>query len=81
MLPKWRRSSHGDTQSHSGEVLSVAVSSDGKYVASGGRDKLIHIFDSRTNEEIKSFSGHRDDVTCLSFQRDSMSLFSGSLDR
>jgi ribosomal RNA-processing protein 9 len=59
----------------------VAVSSDGRYVAAGGRDKLIHVFDSRTNEEIKSFSGHRDDVTCLSFQRDSMSLFSGSLDR
>ena len=29
----------------------------------------------------RSLQGHRDAVTCLSFRRDSYSLFSGSLDR
>jgi ribosomal RNA-processing protein 9 len=62
-------------------VLSVAVSTDGKFVASGGRDNLVRIYDSRTNNEIKALSGHRDAVTCLAFKRDSPSLFSGSLDR
>ena len=81
LLPKWRRTVNGDTQSHSGEVLCVAASSDGKYIASGGRDKLVRIFDRRTNAEVKALSGHRDAVTCVSFQRDSSSLFTGSLDR
>jgi ribosomal RNA-processing protein 9 len=78
---KWRRSTHGDHQASEGEILAVAVSTDGKYVASGGRDSLVRIFDARTNSEIKSLSGHRDAVTCLAFRRDSPSLFSGSLDR
>jgi ribosomal RNA-processing protein 9 len=59
----------------------VAVSTDGKYVASGGRDRLVRIYDSRTNSEIKVLSGHRDTITSLTFRRDSPSLFSGSLDR
>ena len=68
-------------QSHSGEILSVAVTSDNKYVVSGGRDNILRIYDTRTNEEIKSFTGHRDAITSLSFKGDSYSLFSGSLDR
>ncbi|CAE7805879.1 Rrp9 [Symbiodinium microadriaticum] len=68
-------------QSHSGEVLCVAVSSDGKYIAAGGRDKLVRVFDKRTLTEVKALSGHRDAVTCLAFRRDSSSLYSGSLDR
>jgi ribosomal RNA-processing protein 9 len=78
---KWRRSTHGDHQASEGEILAVAVSTDGKYVASGGRDSLVRIFDVRTNSEIKSLPGHRDAVTSLAFRRDSPSLFSGSLDR
>lgn len=57
------------------------MTTDGKYVVAGGRDNMIRVFDSRTNTEIKSFAGHRDAVTSLSFKRDSYSLYSGSLDR
>lgn len=82
--PKWSRKTHPDFQSHEGEVLSVAVSTDMKYLASGGRDNLVRIFDTRLNSskaEVQSFSGHRDAVTSLAFQKDSYSLFSGSSDR
>lgn len=79
--PKWSRSSHMTSQCHEGEVLSIAISSDKKYLASGGRDSLVRIFDTRCNEEVQKFTGHRGPVTSLAFQKDSYSLFSGSLDR
>lgn len=82
LRPKWSRGTHGDDQSWDGEVLCVSNTSDGRYAVSSGRDKSIRIFDSRLkNAEIKCLQGHRDAVTCLSFRRDSYSLFSGSLDR
>lgn len=68
-------------QSSAAEILSVAVSTDGKYLASGGRDCLVRIYDTRISQEIKAFSGHRDAVTAMAFRRDSCSLFTGSLDR
>jgi len=81
---KWSRKTHRDTQSHEGEVLSVAISSDMRYLASGGRDNLIRIYDTRLSgdcSEVQSFCGHRDAVTSLTFQKDTYSLFSGSADR
>ena len=89
--PKWIKNSD-KIQSHSNEVLAVAVTSDNKYVVSAGRDSLIHIYDTRLKEEIKTLGGHRDAITSLSFKSASASdgvsssasnytLFSGSLDR
>ncbi|RLN92998.1 hypothetical protein BBJ28_00016427 [Nothophytophthora sp. Chile5] len=62
-------------------VLALAVSSDGKYLASGGRDKLVRVWDVEKNELQESFSGHRDAISALAFRLRSHSLFSGSLDR
>jgi ribosomal RNA-processing protein 9 len=82
LRPKWSRSTHGSEQCCKGEVLSVAVTSDGRYLASGGRDTCVRIFDTRmSSTEVQAFKGHRDAVTSLAFRRDSYSLFSGSLDR
>lgn len=78
---KWNRKTHPDSQSSGGEVLAMAVTTDGKYLATGGRDCLVRIFDLRINQEIKAFQGHRDAVTSMAFRRDSNSLFTGSLDR
>ena len=82
LRPKWSRATHGTEQCSKGEILAVAVTSDGRYVASGGRDCFVRIYDTRTaSSEIRAFQGHRDAVTTLAFRRDSYSLFSGSLDR
>lgn len=79
---KWQRALDGDQQSHHGEILAVAISSDGKFVASGGRDRIIRIHDSRMEQsEIKSFTGHRDTISGLCFQSGTYSLFSSSYDR
>jgi ribosomal RNA-processing protein 9 len=78
----WSRNENRSIQASSGEILAVTVSSDGRYVVSGGRDNFVRIYDERINNaEIKCFQGHRDAVTSLAFRKDTYTLFSGSLDR
>jgi ribosomal RNA-processing protein 9 len=91
LLQRWSRQRNGAAQSCEGEVLAVAVSPDGRYIACGGKDNLIKVFDRKTNfPEAKELRGHRDAVTSLAFRaqhsatstvQSSTSLFSGSLDR
>ncbi|XP_041347577.1 U3 small nucleolar RNA-interacting protein 2-like isoform X2 [Gigantopelta aegis] len=66
---------------HTGHVLSLAISSDGKYLASGDANKLIHIWNPDNCELIHTFEGHRGPVTGLSFRKGSHQLFSASHDR
>lgn len=41
-------------------LIATAVSSDNRYLAVGGGDSQIHVFDLRADEYIKAFSGERD---------------------
>lgn len=68
-------------QSSRGALLAAAVSHDGRYLAVGGGDKKVHVYDGRTGEAIRSFPGHKDAVTCLAFREGTHELYSGSLDR
>lgn len=52
---------------HAGPILSLAVSPDGKYVASGGADKKLIIWAADTLLPLKTFTTHRDAVTALDF--------------
>lgn len=74
-------SNSSNSNSREAEQLSTAVSTDDRFIAAGGRDKKIRIYDCRARNEIKILEGHRDAVTCLAFKHDSADLFSGSLDR
>ena len=62
-------------------VLSVAVSSDGNFLASGGQDGAISVWDTRTLSVIRKFHGHKGPVSCLQFRQGSFDLYSGSFDR
>ncbi|KAH0910386.1 hypothetical protein HID58_033707 [Brassica napus] len=66
---------------HSRATLALAVSSDGRYLATGGVDRHIHIWDVRTREHVQAFPGHRNTVSCLCFRHGSTELYSGSFDR
>lgn len=44
---------HGKTKSHSKQVLALAVSSDDRYLATGGLDRHVHLWDTRTREHVQ----------------------------
>ena len=77
----------GEEHGHTQNILSVAVSPSGKFVATGGQDRKLIIWDAETLTPLQTFTQHRDAVCGLAFARhiSTMSsgeqLFSGSYDR
>ena len=53
----------GDVYGHTDEVWALALSPDGKYLASAGKDRRVCVWDVEKNEWVKGFGGHRD---CIS---------------
>ncbi|XP_062979445.1 U3 small nucleolar RNA-interacting protein 2 [Elgaria multicarinata webbii] len=66
---------------HTTHILSMAISSDGKYLATGDRSKLIMIWEAATCRHLYKFTGHRDVVSGLSFRKGTHQLYSASHDR
>ncbi|MBP0019523.1 MAG: hypothetical protein J7647_18475 [Cyanobacteria bacterium SBLK] len=62
-------------------IGTVAFSPDGKYLASGGGDRVIKIWDVRSRENIANLVGHQDWISTVSFSPDGRFLLSGSSDR
>jgi WD40 repeat protein len=66
---------------HPDIVNSVAISRDGRTVASGCADKLIRLWDVETGKLIRELSGHGNAVSSLAFSPDDQTLASGSSDK
>eukprot|EP00887_Chlorella_sp_A99_P001865 scaffold19.g1865.t1 len=62
-------------------LLAAAVSGDGRYLAAGGGDRKVHLWDARSGAYIRAFPGHKDAITALAFREGTQTLYSGSLDR
>ena len=65
---------------HKGDIYSVAFSSDGKMLASGGADKTIKLWDIKTGKVIHTFIGHKGIVYSVRFSPNGKTLASGSED-
>ena len=61
-------------------VKSVAFSPDGKTLASGGGDNVIHLSDIGTGKRKMTLTGHTHWVFSLAFRPDGKTLASGSVD-
>jgi len=66
---------------HTAPILCCAVSSSGKYLATGGDDKKIVVWDAKLLKPLRSFHQHRDSVLAVCFQRHTDRLYSASADR
>lgn len=81
------RGSKFASEHHQKDILCVAASQDGKFVATGGKDNRLIIWDANTLKPLRVFSGqlrdngHRDSVISLVFRRGTNQLFSASKDR
>jgi ribosomal RNA-processing protein 9 len=55
-------------------VLTLALSDDGRYLASAGKDRRVGVWDAEKGEWVRGFGGHRDtiSVSALPFQRPSV---------
>ena len=65
---------------HSGIVHSVCFSPNGQRIVSGGQDKTLKVWDSKTGQEMLTLKGHSGSVTSVSFSPDGKRIVSGSLD-
>ncbi|EPS39348.1 hypothetical protein H072_6871 [Dactylellina haptotyla CBS 200.50] len=68
-------------QGHIDSILCLAASPDGKFVATGGRDSRIVIWDAENLKPLRVFKHHRDSVNGLVFRRGTNQLYSCSSDR
>lgn len=65
---------------HKGLVLSLAFSSDGELLVSGGNDRSVRVWRAEDGKELRCFTGHKDKVTGVAFRPDGKAVYSGSND-
>lgn len=65
---------------HNQWIFSIRISPDNKYLASGGADNTVRIWDVANWKEISMLKGHTDWIFALDFSKDKKYLASGSYD-
>jgi WD40 repeat protein len=66
---------------HQGWVRSLAVSPDGKVLASASDDQTIKFWDLATGRNFRTLKGHTAGIRCIAFSPDGRRLASASWDR
>jgi WD40 repeat protein len=65
---------------HSSWVMSVSLSPDGKYLATGSSDNKAKIWDLKTGKVALTLEGHSDGISSVAFSPDGKCLATGSSD-
>ncbi|WP_395747119.1 c-type cytochrome domain-containing protein [Prosthecobacter sp.] len=84
IVKSWKTSDGAPLQSFDGHLdaaYALAVSPDGKMIATGAYDQKIRLWDVATGKEIALLKGHNGAVNGLSFRADGKVLASASADR
>jgi sugar lactone lactonase YvrE len=84
IVRSWKTSDGSSLRSfegHTDAAYALAVSPDGKFIATGAYDQKIRLWDAATGKEIALLKGHNGAVNGLSFRPDGKVLASASADR
>jgi mono/diheme cytochrome c family protein len=84
LLHRWKLGEAKPAQTieaHADNVLSIALSRDGKQIATGGADNLAKVWDAATLKEIAKIEGHVGHIVALGFSTDGKWLATGSADK
>ncbi|MCX6851060.1 MAG: hypothetical protein NTY98_19295 [Verrucomicrobia bacterium] len=84
IVKSWKTSDGTPLQSFEGHLdaaYALAVSPDGKMIATGAYDQKIRLWDAATGKELALLKGHNGAVNGLSFRPDGKVLASASADR
>jgi WD40 repeat protein len=63
-----------------GQVHTMAFSPDGRLLASGGDDRIIHVWDAATGQPVAECRGHTSKVLSLAFRQDGRRLVTAGHD-
>lgn len=66
---------------HTRPVAGIAVSPDGRHIATGAADNTIILWDAANYAPVRKIEGHKGQVTTLDFSPDGQQLVSGSTDK
>jgi WD40 repeat protein len=69
-----------ELRGHTGKVRTLVYSPDGRWLASGGDDSSVWIWDADTGVALRYLTGHQETIRSLAFSCDSRWLASGSED-
>jgi WD40 repeat protein len=68
-------------QGHEDLVTAIAISPEGRYVASGGQDGMVKLWEISTGREAAALKGHVASVSALAFSPDGKKIATGSYDK
>lgn len=63
------------------DIRALAISADDRYLAAGGRDGVIRIWDLQSRQLVREFRAHQQRIRAISFVQDSTQIISGGEDR
>ncbi len=65
---------------HSADIRDLALSPNGKYVASASNDTTVHIWQTDTGKHVYTYSNHKDQVASVMWSPDGTRIASGCKD-
>jgi WD40 repeat protein len=65
---------------HVSVVASLALTPDGKWLASGGMDGTARLWEAETGREVARFTGFKGPVTAVAIRADGRAVFTGGMD-
>ncbi|VDK87537.1 unnamed protein product, partial [Onchocerca ochengi] len=71
----------GDCKSHQGQIFCLAISGNDRYLATGGSDAVIRVWNFSNLQHVKNLTGHMNSITGLVFRLKAQQLYSCSKDR